>query len=113
MTQLLQNALYGTALILAAAALRRALKDRLIPEARLCLWAVCLFRLLTPAAPESVFSLWGLFQAPPPQPAQTPRLYIPAQPLPAPAPQPRSHRERPRAGTGVPKRTRAAAASSR
>ncbi len=88
MTQLLQNALYGTALILAAAALRRALKDRLIPEARLCLWAVCLFRLLTPAAPESVFSLWGLFQAPPPQPAQTPRLYIPAQPLPAPAPQP-------------------------
>ena len=88
MTQLLQNALYGTALILAAAALRRALKDRLIPEARLCLWAVCLFRLLTPAAPESMFSLWGLFQAPAPQPAQTPRLYIPAQPLPAPAPQP-------------------------
>ena len=41
MTQLLQNALYGTALILAAAALRLALKDRLIPEARLCLWAVC------------------------------------------------------------------------
>ncbi len=88
MTQLLQNALYGSALILAAAALRRVLKDRLIPEARLCLWAVCLFRLLTPAAPESMFSLWGLFQAPAPQPAQTPRLYIPAQPLPAPAPQP-------------------------
>ena len=88
MAQLLQNAVYGTAMILAAAVLRRAMKDRLAPEARLALWAVCLFRLLTPAAPESMFSLWGLFQAPAPQPAQTPRLYIPAQPLPAPAPQP-------------------------
>ena len=56
MTQLLQNAAYGTALILALAALRRVLKDRLLPEARLALWAVCLFRLLTPAAPESVLS---------------------------------------------------------
>lgn len=28
--------------------------------ARLCLWALCLFRLLTPAAPESALSLWGL-----------------------------------------------------
>ena len=60
MTQLLQNAAYGTALILAVALLRRVLGDRLIPEARLALWAVCLFRLLTPAAPESALSLWGL-----------------------------------------------------
>lgn len=60
MAQLLQNALYGTALILAATLLRRALGRRLVPEARLLLWAACLFRLLTPAAPESVLSLWGL-----------------------------------------------------
>ena len=60
MAQLLQNAAYGSALILAVALLRRVLKGRLIPEARLALWAVCLFRLLTPAAPESVLSLWGL-----------------------------------------------------
>lgn len=86
MTQLLQNAAYGTALILAAALLRRVLKDRLIPEARLALWAVCLFRLLTPAAPESVFSLWGLFAKP--APVQTPQVYIPAPSLSAPAPQP-------------------------
>ena len=95
MTQLLQNAVYSTALILAAALLRRALKDRLTPEARLALWAVCLFRLLTPAAPESVFSLWGLsrlFQpqqtpaAPSPVPvAGTPQLYAPAQTGPSPA----------------------------
>lgn len=88
MTQLLQNAAYGTALILALAALRRALKDRLLPEARLALWAVCLFRLLTPAAPESVLSLWGLFSKPAPAPVRTPQPYLPA-PLPsAPAPQP-------------------------
>ena len=86
MTQLLQNAAYGTALILAVALLRRVLKDRLIPEARLALWAVCLFRLLTPAAPESVLSLWGLFAKP--APVQTPQLYIPAPSLSAPAPQP-------------------------
>ncbi|MDE6259331.1 MAG: M56 family metallopeptidase, partial [Oscillospiraceae bacterium] len=96
MTQLLQNAAYGTALILAAAALRKVLKDRLIPEARLALWAVCLFRLLTPAAPESVLSLWGLFrprQAPavsapafaPAPVAGTPQLYIPTQTAPSPA----------------------------
>ena len=60
MTQLLQNAVYGTVLILAVAALRGALKDRLFPEARLALWAVCLFRLFTPAAPTSALSLWGL-----------------------------------------------------
>ena len=60
MTQLLENAAYGAALILAAVLLRRLLKDRLIPEVRLALWAVCLFRLLTPVSPESVWSLWGL-----------------------------------------------------
>lgn len=62
MSQLLHNAAAGTALILAVAVLRRMLKDRLIPEVRLALWAVCLFRLLTPFAPESVLSLWGLFR---------------------------------------------------
>ena len=61
MTQLLQNAVYGTVLILAVAALRGALKDRLLPEARLALWAVCLFRLFTPSAPTSPLSFWGLF----------------------------------------------------
>ena len=62
MSQLLHNAAAGTALILAVALLRRTLKDRLIPEVRLVLWAACLFRLLTPFAPESVLSLWGLFR---------------------------------------------------
>lgn len=60
MTQLLQNALFGTALILAAALLRRALGGRLLPEARLVLWFVCLVRLLAPAFPDSALSLWGL-----------------------------------------------------
>lgn len=60
MTQLLQNAVFGTALILAAALLRRALGGRLIPEARLALWAVCLVRLLAPVFPASGLSLWGL-----------------------------------------------------
>lgn len=60
MSLLLQNAVYGGIMILAVAVLRRVLKDKLIPEARLALWAVCLFRLLTPAAPESVLSLWRL-----------------------------------------------------
>lgn len=73
MSQLLQNALYGSAMILAAALLRRALGDRLAPEARLALWAACLFRLLTPAAPASVLSLWGL-----------PRLFAPERPAAAP-----------------------------
>ncbi len=60
MTQLLQNAVFGTALILAAALLRRVLGGRLIPEARLALWFVCLIRLLAPVFPESGLSLWGL-----------------------------------------------------
>ena len=60
MSQLLQNAVYGTAMVLAVMVLRAALKDRLAPGARLALWGACLFRLLTPAAPESVLSLWGL-----------------------------------------------------
>lgn len=93
MAQLLQNAVYGTALILAAAALRLVLKGRLIPEARLCLWAACLFRLLTPAAPESALSLWGLSRLF--QPRQTPAAPAPVTGTPqfyelpqtAPAPQ--------------------------
>ncbi len=60
MTQLLQNAVFGTALILVAALLRRALGGRLIPEARLALWFVCLIRLLAPVFPDSGLSLWGL-----------------------------------------------------
>lgn len=92
MTQLLQNAAYGTVLILVAALLRRVLGDRLAPEARLALWAVCLFRLLTPAAPESVLSLWGLlprlFQATVSAAADppTPKLYVLPQDIPAPEP---------------------------
>ena len=94
MTQLLQNAAYGSALILAVVLLRRALGGRLVPEARLALWAVCLFRLLTPAAPESVLSLWGLprlFAQPqqaPSAPAPAPQLYVPAPAAPAPQPDP-------------------------
>ena len=60
MTQLLQNALFGTALILAAVLLRRAMGERLLPAARLALWAVCLIRLLAPVFPASGLSLWGL-----------------------------------------------------
>lgn len=60
MTQLLQNALFGTALILAAVLLRRAMGERLLPAARLALWAVCLVRLLAPVFPASGLSLWGL-----------------------------------------------------
>ena len=90
MTQLLQNAAYGTVLILAVVILRRVLKDRLLPGARLALWAVCLFRLLTPAAPESVFSLWGLSRLfeQPKQAAPVPYTagYVPAPSVPDPAP---------------------------
>lgn len=91
MTQLLQNAAYGTVLILAVVILRRVLKDRLLPGARLALWAVCLFRLLTPAAPESALSLWRLprlFQLPKPAaPVPAPYVmtgYVPAPPAPTP-----------------------------
>lgn len=91
MTQLLQNAAYGTVLILAVVILRRVLKDRLLPGVRLALWAVCLFRLLTPAAPESVFSLWGLSRLfePEKQAASAPYAagYVPAPSVPGPAPQ--------------------------
>lgn len=87
--QLLQNALYGTALILTAALLRRILAHRLIPEARLVLWALCLFRLLAPAGPESTLSLWGLLGRPrAPAPTQPP-LYLPphgGSPYPYPVP---------------------------
>jgi len=82
MTQLLQNAVFGTALILAAALLRRALGGRLIPEARLALWAVCLVRLLAPVFPASPLSLWGLLPR-----AETGSPSVPA-PVPDPAPLP-------------------------
>lgn len=72
MTRLLENALFGTALILAAAVLRRALKGRLLPGARLALWAGCLFRLLAPAFPTSGLSLWGLLPRAGEAPAATP-----------------------------------------
>lgn len=84
MLQLLQNAVYGTAMILAVTALRAALKDRLAPGARLALWGVCLFRLLTPAAPESVLSLWGLVRRA--APAEIGAQGAPAAPVPGPAP---------------------------
>lgn len=74
MNQLLQNAVLGTALILAAALLRRVLKGRLLPGARLALWFVCLVRLLAPAFPASGLSLWGLL----------PRTGEAAAPAPAP-----------------------------
>ena len=83
MSQLLQNAAYGTAMILAVAALRRVLKDRLSPGARLALWAACLFRLLTPAAPESVLSLWGLVGRL--EPAEPGTQVVPAPPTAGPA----------------------------
>lgn len=98
MIQLLQNAAYGTAMILAVVLLRRVLKNRLLPGARLALWAACLFRLLTPAAPESVLSLWGLSrlfetQTQPAAPAPAPNMtgYVlgagaPAAPAPQPSP---------------------------
>ena len=92
MTQLLQNAAYGTVLILAVALLRRVLGDRLVPEARLALWAVCLFRLLTPAAPGSALSLWGplsrLFRTAAPASAapSASRLYVLPREIPAPEP---------------------------
>jgi len=102
MTWPLQNAVFGTALILAAALLRRALGGRLIPEARLALWAVCLVRLLAPVFPASPLSLWGLLPragtgsvpVPGPDPAPLPSGaagHLPAVNVPvttAPAPQP-------------------------
>ena len=74
MAHLLQNAVAGSGLILAVVVLRRVLKARLLPEVRLGLWAVCLFRLLTPVAPKSALSLYGLARslAPKGQPAPTP-----------------------------------------
>lgn len=89
MSQLYQNALYGTVMILVVAVLRRALKDRLLPGARLCLWAACLFRLLTPAAPESVLSFWGLSRLFAREETPVP-IFVPADYAPitgAPAPQ--------------------------
>lgn len=82
MIQLLQNAAYGTAMIVAVMVLRRVLKDRLVPEARLGLWAVCLFRLLTPVSPESMWSLWGLVRRM--SPAETGTRPVVAAPVPGP-----------------------------
>lgn len=97
MSQLTQNALCGTAMILAVAVLRLLLRDRLVPGARLALWAACLFRLLTPWVPESVLSLWGLsrlFAAEKPAaapPAVPQYVLIPnGTAMPAPAPQPQA-----------------------
>ena len=83
MSQLLQNAAYGTAMILAVAALRRVLKDRLSPGARLALWRACMFRLHTPAAPERVLSLWGLVGRL--EPAEPGTQVVPAPPTAGPA----------------------------
>ena len=70
MNQLLQNAAYGTIMILTVVILRRVLKGRLSPAARLALWGVCLFRLLTPRPVRSVLSLWGLVERLTPAPAE-------------------------------------------
>lgn len=84
MSQLLQNAAAGTVLILVTALLRLALKKRLPPEVWLALWAVCLFRLLTPAAPESLLSVYAL----PRQLAAVPSVSASAPSVSAPAPAP-------------------------
>lgn len=60
MAQLLENALMGTVLILAVAALRRLMKGRLPAGAWLCLWAVCLVRLFSPVSLGSPLSLYAL-----------------------------------------------------
>lgn len=60
MARMLENALAGTALILVCASLRAVLKGRLPPGARLWLWGMCLFRLLTPVVPVCPWSFWGL-----------------------------------------------------
>lgn len=60
MAQLLENAWMGTVLILAVAALRRLLRGRLPAGVWLCLWAVCLVRLFSPASLGSPLSLYAL-----------------------------------------------------
>ncbi|MCD7844888.1 MAG: M56 family metallopeptidase [Oscillospiraceae bacterium] len=60
MTQLLENALMGTVLIAAVSLLRRLLKGYFPPETWLCLWGLCLFRLLSPVVPQSVLSVYNL-----------------------------------------------------
>lgn len=89
MAQLLQNAVLGTLLILTAVLLRRVLRGRLVPEARLVLWGACLVRLLTPAALESVLSLWGPLATPSPAPGPPGAPTVlpsgpPVQPVPGP-----------------------------
>ena len=80
MMQILQNAVHGTVMILAVAVLRGTLKNRLLPEARLALWAVCLFRLFTPTVPTSALSFWGLFGR------RTQEVSVPMTTVPAPGP---------------------------
>ena len=58
LAQLLENALMGTVLILAVAALRRLMKGRMPAGAWLCLWAVCLIRLFSPVAWNSPLSVY-------------------------------------------------------
>ena len=89
MAQLLQNAALGTLLILTSVLLRRVLRGRLVPEARLVLWGACLVRLLTPAALESVLSLWGPLATPSPVPGPPGAPTVlpsgpPVQPVPGP-----------------------------
>lgn len=81
MVRLAQSALAGTALILTCALLRSLLKARLSPNVRLCLWGVCLFRLLSPVVPACPWSLWGLLPRREPAMAALPAL--PTAPPPA------------------------------
>jgi beta-lactamase regulating signal transducer with metallopeptidase domain len=60
----MENAITGSILILATAILRKALKNRLPAETWLALWAVCLFRLLTPFSLKSRLSIYRLLTAP-------------------------------------------------
>lgn len=86
MAQLLENAVLGTVVILVAALLRLVLKNKLPPEAWLALWVVCLLRLLTPAAPGSVLSVYALPVLPEAPAAGEPARAPPAADGPTPAP---------------------------
>lgn len=50
----------GTVLIAAVSLLRRLLKGYFPPETWLCLWGLCLFRLLSPVVPQSALSVYNL-----------------------------------------------------
>ncbi|MCD8384350.1 MAG: M56 family metallopeptidase [Clostridiales bacterium] len=60
MTQLLENSLTGTLLIFSVVLLRSLLKKYLPPETWLVMWGLCLFRLLSPIIPNSIFSIYNL-----------------------------------------------------